>query len=121
MTLVFAVAVSFSFVSPSALNKLLREKWETSNYHENLTSAESLIKGLLDDGMDYGTASAMFTYLYARDQGFDIPLQDRILRELRKSIKSFGMRLSDGIRQDPFAYGYLDLEKGTLSPPRIDV
>ena len=107
--------------TPSALNKLLREKWETSNYHENLTSAESLIKGLLDDGMDFGTAGAMFTYLYARDQGFDIPLQDRILRELRKSIKSFGMRLSDGIRQNPFAYGYLDLEKGTLSPPRIDV
>ena len=103
------------------MNQLLRDKWEISNYHENLTSGESLITGLLDAGMDFADASAIFTYLYARDRSFDIPLPDRNLRELRKSIKSFGMRLSDGIRQDSFSYGYLDFESGALKPPRFEV
>jgi hypothetical protein len=31
------------------------------------------------------------------------------------------MRLSDGIRQDSFSYGYLDFESGALKPPRFEV
>lgn len=70
------------------------------------------MNSLLSLGVSLDEATAIFYYLYCRDvdQEF-IQVPDRTLRELRKTMKAAGVRASDGLNQQNFTYGYLDLRK----------
>jgi hypothetical protein len=97
------------------LNGLLETHWENSTYGEPLFSEEHFMATLIDQGLTFEEASALFYILYARENGINLPkLPDRYLRELRKSAKSFGIKLSEGLDQSNFKYGYLDVDTGTL-------
>ncbi|CAB4886003.1 unannotated protein [freshwater metagenome] len=65
---------------------------------------------MLSLGVSLADATAIFYYLHCRDTEQDfLPVPDRMLRELRKTMKMVGIRVSDGLTQENFAYGHLSL------------
>ena len=76
-------------------------------HYYGMTSA-ALLEDLFVD------ASINFRNNHRRDVEISPKMPDRYLRELRKSAKSFGIRLSEGLHQSNFTYGYLDVFTGTL-------
>jgi hypothetical protein len=102
-------------LTESRLDPLLEHHWDNSTYGEPLFSDEHFMSVLIDGGLSFEQASALFYFLYVKENGLNLPkMPDRYLRELRKSAKSFGIRLSEGLHQSSFSYGYLDILTGTL-------
>ena len=102
-------------LTEARLDPLLEHHWENSTYGEPLFSDEHFMAVLMGGGLSFEQASALFYFLYAKENGLNLPkMPDRYLRELRKSAKSFGIRLSEGLHQSNFTYGYLDVFTGTL-------
>jgi len=66
------------------------------------------MNSLLHIGVSLGDATAIFYYLHCRDTNQDfLPIPDRALRELRKTMKMAGVRVSDGLTQENYSYGHL--------------
>jgi len=104
--------LTLSSCKENMLKSAIESQWDKSNYGEPLVSESHFMNSLLAMGVSMEEATAIFYYLYCRDtdQAF-IPVPDRTLRELRKTMKAAGVRVSDGLNQENFTYGYLDLRK----------
>jgi hypothetical protein len=90
------------------LLKVLKAQWSKSTYGEPLFSDEHFMNSLLHIGVSLGDATAIFYYLHCRDTNQDfLPIPDRALRELRKTMKMAGVRVSDGLTQANYSYGHL--------------
>jgi hypothetical protein len=101
------------------LTACLINYWEISNYHQPLFSEQQFISDLMAGGLTFEQSTAIFYYLHAKDNSIPLPvLPDRTMRELRKCMKSFGIRLSEGLRQSQYTYGHLDVHTGSLVSTR---
>jgi hypothetical protein len=102
-------------LTEARLDPLLEHHWENSTYGDPLFSEEHFMAVLTEGGLTFAEASALFYVLYAKENGLNLPkMPDRYLRDLRKSAKSFGIRLSEGLDQSNCTYGFLDIHTGTL-------
>jgi hypothetical protein len=102
--------LSLSACKESRLQKALKQQWDKSNYGDPLFSDSHFMNTMLSLGVSLADATAIFYYLHCRDSEQDfLPVPDRMLRELRKTMKMVGVRVSDGLTQENFAYGHLSL------------
>lgn len=100
--------LSLSACKSPRLTKVLKAQWDKSTYSEPLFSDEHFMNSLLNIGVSLGDATAIFYYLHCRDTNQDfLPVPDRALRELRKTMKMAGVRVSDGLTQENYTYGHL--------------
>ena len=104
--------LSLSSCKEIMLKKAIEHQWDRSNYGEPLFSDTHFMNSLISMGVSVEEATLIFYYLHCRDteQEF-LAIPDRSLRELRKVMKAAGVRVSDGLFQENFTYGYLDLRK----------
>ena len=94
------------------LLKVLQGQWDKSTYGDPLFSDEHFMNSLLNLGVSLADATAIFYYLHCRDTDQEfLPVPDRTLRELRRTMNMAGVRVSDGLTQENFAYGHLSLAK----------
>lgn len=107
--------LSLASCKSTRLLKVLTAQWDKSSYGEPLFSDAHFMDSLLALGVSLEDATLIFYYLHCRDteQEF-LPIPDRSLRELRKTMKAAGVRVSDGLTQENFTFGYLDLRKQTF-------
>jgi hypothetical protein len=104
--------LSLSFCKEPRLLKVLKAQWAKSNYGEPLFSDEHFMNSLLALGVSQCDATTIFYYLHCRDTDQEfLPIPDRTLRELRRTMKAVGIRVSDGLTQDNFVFGHLSLSQ----------
>ena len=102
--------LSLSKCKSSRLLKVLTAQWNKSSYGEPLFSDEHFMNSILSIGVSLEDATAIFYYLHCRDTDQEfLAIPDRSLRALRQTMKMAGVRVSDGLTQENFTYGYLSL------------
>jgi hypothetical protein len=102
--------LSLSNCKSSRLLEVLKAQWNKSSYGEPLFSDEHFMNSILSLGVSLEDATAIFYYLHCRDTDQEfLAIPDRSLRALRQTMKMVGIRISDGLTQKNFTYGYLSL------------
>lgn len=102
--------LALSSCKSSRLTKVLMAQWEKSTYGKPLFSDQHFMNSLLNIGVSLEDATAIFYYLHCKDTDQEyLQIPDRTLRELRRTMKMAGVRVSDGLTQENFTYGYLSL------------
>jgi hypothetical protein len=103
--------LSLSAFKSNFLSRVLEQQWEKSTYGKPLFSEDHFMKSIIAAGLTVSEATVIFYYLYCRQRELEyLAVPDRTLRELRKTMKELGIRVVDGLNQENFNYGYLDIK-----------
>jgi hypothetical protein len=99
------------------LTEALRKQWDKSNYGLPLFSEEHFMASIMNTGLSFGEASDIFYYLYCKENKLEFPeMPDRQIRDLRSTMRQLGIRVTDGLTQPNFSYGYLDFDAEQFIP-----
>jgi hypothetical protein len=97
-------------LSEGRLNQTLGEYWEASNWSTPLVSKIQLLQSMREGGLSDEEAGLVFTYLYFKEKNQELPLPERKIRKIRRMAKRLNMRISEGLEQSGYTYGYFDFE-----------
>jgi len=97
-------------LSEVRLNDTLGEYWEASNWSTPLVSKIQLLQSMRENGLSDEEAGLVFTYLYFKEKHQELPMPDRKIRKIRRMAKRLNMRISEGLEQSGYAYGYFNFE-----------